>query len=546
MEWLLLLGVPVTRIAFQLVIFLALALACFGQQEGKLPVQTSGSTNHQVSLIEFADFQCPFCANQAADLRKLKAEYRDSLTVVFKNFPLPFHKQSKSAHLAAIAAGEQGKFWEMHDLIYGHPQNLSPEDFEHYAVELGLDKEQFRNSLVDPRLSDVIEKDIAEGKALGVNATPTFVVNGHRLVGRQSYARLKQIVETELLGEPWQTTERVRVNIDSAPSLGSVSAPVTVVEFSDFQCPFCARAAIPLQRLLVANQGRVRFVFKNFPLDIHADSRLAHMAALSAGEQGKFWEMHDLIFAHQHSLKRSDLLSFATQLNLDMVRFQKDIESPQLKARIDDDISEGQRLGVVSTPTFIVNGDAFSGFSTQQLEAKIDSQASRVQEQTAALRTDIPKLNLSLGPEDAPTKIRWYVDLTSPLTAKSAIVLQHFLAAHSGRVQIEFKNFPLRAHSSAMLVHEFALAAAAQGKFWPMESLLLADSKPKDREELTNLAAQAQLDQDKLWAEVDGHKYAPIILRDLAEANRDGISGTPTFVIGNQKLDGVNGLDTLP
>jgi protein-disulfide isomerase len=339
---------------------------------------------------------------------------------------------------------------------------------------------------------------------------------------------------------------RVRVNIDGAPTLGSVSAPVTVVEFSDFQCPFCARAAIPLQRLLVANQGGVRFAFKNFPLDIHADSRLAHMAALSAGEQGKFWEMHDLIFAHQHSLKRSDLLSFATQLNLDVVKFQKDIESPQLKARIDDDISEGQRVGVVATPTFIVNGETFSGFSGGQLQAKIDSQASRTQEQVADLPTDIPKLNLSLGPEDAPTKIRWYVDLTSPLTAESAVALQNFVAAHSGRVQIEFKNLPLQIHATAMLVHEFALAAAAQGKFWPVESLLLADSKAKDREELRNLAVQAQLDQSKLWAEVDGHKYAAVIFRDLAEANRLGISGTPTFVIGNKKLDGVNGLDTLP
>ena len=90
----------------------------------------------------------------------------------------------KTAHLAGLAAGEQGKFREMHDLIFGHPGHLSPADLDGYAVELGLDMDKFRRSLADPAQSDVIDKDIADGKALGVNATPTFVVNGHKLVRR--------------------------------------------------------------------------------------------------------------------------------------------------------------------------------------------------------------------------------------------------------------------------------------------------------------------------------------------------------------------------
>jgi protein-disulfide isomerase len=96
-----------------------------------------------------------------------------------------------------------------------------------------------------------------------------------------------------------------------------------------------------------------------------------------------------------------------------------------------------------------------------------------------------------------------------------------------------------------MLVHEFVLAAAAQGKFWPVESLLLADPKVKDREELRSVASQAQLDQDKLWADIDAHKYAPLISRDIAEAKRLGVSGTPTFIVGDKKLNGVNALAAL-
>lgn len=513
--------------------------ACLGQSSDK-----TLKTQPQVQILEFADFQCPFCAREAADLEKLRAEYSGSVVLTFKHFPLPIHKQSKPAHLAALAAGQQGKFWAMHDLIFAHPDHLSSEDFEGYANALGLDKDKFRRSLDDPAQSSVIEKDTAEGKALGVNATPTFVIDGHMLVGRQSYARLKQLVEAELKGEEWPGPGRLTVNVAGAPFEGPESAPVTIVEFSDFQCPFCERARAPLQQLLKANQDKVRLVFKNFPLDIHQDSRLAHLAALAAGEQGKFWEMHDLIFTHQRTIKWDDLLGFAAQLQLDLSKFQHDMESPDLKAKIDADKNEGERLGVTATPTFVVNGEMNTGFSAQWLQAKIDHRAP-AELQAVDLPTDLPELNLSFGPDDAPIKLRWYVDLTSPLTAQSAVELQHFLADHAGKVRVEFKNFPLPNHSTAMLVHEFVLAAAAQGKFWPVESLLLADPRAKDREELTSLASQAQLDQDKLWADIDAHKYAPMISRDLAEAKRLGVSGTPTFLVGDKKLNGVNALAAL-
>jgi protein-disulfide isomerase len=531
----------VTRATIRFLTFLLLAAACFGQNNGE-----AHSSAHRISILEFADFQCPFCAQQAQDLRRLQTEYSDTLTVMFKNFPLAFHKQSKAAHLAALAARQQGKFWEMHDLIFEHPEHLSPADFDRYALELGLDMNKFHDFQADPAQSAVIDKDIADGKALGVTATPTFVVNGQKLVGRQSYERLKQIIVAEFKGEPWGHAAPLSVDISNAPSQGQESAPVTIVEFSDFQCPFCAHALPSVQQLMKANHENVRFVFKNFPLDFHSDSHLAHMAALAAGEQGRFWEMHDLIFAHQKTLKRTDLLDLASRLGLDMSRFQKDLDNPRLRTRIEDDKREGERLGVNATPTFVVNGEAFSGFSAEKLQARIDEELSLVRTHQTQVPISVPDLDLSLGPKDAPIKVQWYVDLTSPLTAKSAVALQRFVAAHVGAVQVQFKNFPLRNHDSAMLVHEFALAAAAQGKFWSIESLLLADPKLKDREELKILASQAGIDQNRLWAEVDAHKYASLISNDLVEAKRIGVSGTPTFVVGDKKLDGVDGLAAIP
>jgi protein-disulfide isomerase len=525
---------------------LLLAATCFSQNDGEAPAQTADSAAHRISIIEFADFQCPFCAQQAPDLRRLQAEYSDTLTVTFKNFPLAFHKQSKAAHLAALAAQEQGKFWEMHDLIFGHPERLSPADLDHYAVELGLDINKFHDFQADPARSAVIDKDIADGKTLGVTATPTFVVNGHKLVGRQSYASLKQVIAAELKGESWERSAPLSVDISNAPSQGQESAAVTIMEFSDFQCPFCARALPSIQRLMKSNRESVRFVFKNFPLDFHPESHLAHMAALAADEQGRFWEMHDLLFAHQKTLRRADLLGLASQLGLDMAKFQKDLDNPRLRTRIEDDKREGERLGVSATPTFVVNGEAIAGFSAEKLQARIDGEMSLVRAHQAPVPTNLPDLDLSLGPKDAPMKVQWYVDLTSQLTAKSAVALQRFLAAHVGAVQVQFRNFPLQNHDSAMLVHEFALAAAAQGKFWSIESLLLADPKPKDREELKVIASQAGIDQNRLWAEVDAHKYAPLISYDLAQAKRMGVFGTPTFVLGDKKLDGVDGLAAIP
>jgi protein-disulfide isomerase len=509
------------------------------------PAHSASSSAHRVSIVEFADFQCSFCARQAPDLRRLQAEYQDTLTVTFKNFPLAFHTQSRAAHLAALAAGEQGKFWEMHDLIFGHPGHLSRADFDQYAAELGLDMDKFHDFQANPARSAEIDKDIADGNSLGITASPTFIVNGHKLVGRQSYDRLRQIIAAELREESWGPAEFLNVDVSNAPYQGPESAPVTIVEFSDFQCPFCARALPSVQRLIKANHENVRFVFKNFPLDSHPDANLTHMAALAAGEQGKFWEMHDLIFARQKNLRRADLLSLASQLGLDMSKFEKDLDNPRLRTRIEDDKREGERLGVSATPTFVVNGEVISGFSDEKIQTRIKEELSQAQKHQLSVPMSLPELDLSLGPKDAPIRVQWFVDLTSPLAAKSAVALQLFLAAHVGAVQVEFKNFPLQNHDSAMLVHEFALAAAAQGKFWPIESLLLADPKPKDRDELKALASQAGIDQHRLWAEVDAHKYASFISNDLMQARRMGVSGTPTFVVGGEKLDGVDGLASI-
>jgi protein-disulfide isomerase len=532
-------------------LLLLVVLLQFAFPDGTAQDHAQASANPVVTIIEFADFQCPFCARQAPELRRLQAEYPGRVVLIFRNFPLPIHARAWAAHEAALAAAKQGKFWEMHDLIYAHPGHLMSADLDRYAEQLGMDKDRFHADLSSRAGDTVIENDLAEGKRLGITATPTVLVNGHRIQGMQSYAALKRMTESELKGEKWTVAApaipaQVKVNTEGAPAKGSLSAAVTIVEFSDFQCPFCAKALESLNQTIADNHGNVRWVFKSFPLGIHADAPLAHRSALAAGEQGRFWEMHDLIFAHQKTIKRAHLMNFASQLNLDLERFQKDLDDPRLEAKIQADRDEGIKAGVQATPTFVVNGEMIAGLSPAKFQEVIRRQrASAIPQGHPDTVASLPELELTLGPQDAPIKIEWYVDLGSPLTPRSAFALQQFMAMHAGSVRVQFRSFPLPNRDVSMLLHEFALAAADQGKFWAAEALLLADDNPKDRKELDTLASQLGVDQNRLWKEIESGKYVAYITRDLLHAKEIGVTGTPTFVVGDKKLDGVNGLQML-
>lgn len=146
------------------------------------------------------------------------------------------------------------------------------------------------------------------------------------------------------------------------PALGPEDAPVTIVEFSDYQCPYCQRAEAVLAELRAEYPGRLRFVYKHFPLEsIHPRARPAAQAAACAGEQGRFWEYHDLLFAPGAPMEERDLQSYAALLNLDRGRFAECRQSGRGDLPVARDIAEAERLGVSSTPTFFINGIRLRG-----------------------------------------------------------------------------------------------------------------------------------------------------------------------------------------
>jgi protein-disulfide isomerase len=154
-----------------------------------------------------------------------------------------------------------------------------------------------------------------------------------------------------------------------APFLGPGSAKVTLVEFSDFQCPYCAGAVPVIHDLLDRFEGDVRLVYRNFPLDFHEHAQLAAQAALAAASQGRFWEYHDLLFAHGEALDRASLEAYAEEVDLDMDPFREALDGRIYTEPVEADRRQALALGVHGTPTFFVNGTLVTGALTDRLEA---------------------------------------------------------------------------------------------------------------------------------------------------------------------------------
>ena len=157
-----------------------------------------GNPETAIKIVEFADFQCPACGQAHPIIKKVLESNKDRAYFVFRHFPLPSHKNSKSAAQAAEAAGEQDKFWEMHDLIFENQKEWSEsgkaqEIFESYAQKLGLDLGKFKEDF--DKVKNPIEQDYADGNRVGVDSTPTFFINGQKCPGVVSFEQFQKLID---------------------------------------------------------------------------------------------------------------------------------------------------------------------------------------------------------------------------------------------------------------------------------------------------------------------------------------------------------------
>jgi len=238
----------------------------------------------------------------------------------------------------------------------GAPTEVTDKEIETFLASKGL-------NLKDPRIK---KDDVRE-----------YLKYRQKFEKRQAYVeKLRESAKVKiLLKEP--ESPKLVVSTDGFPTWGNAKAPVTVVEFSDFQCPFCSRAVPIIDRIKKEfGPDKVRIVFRDMPLPNHNRALPASLAARCANEQGKFWEMHNTLFENQQKLEDKDLKDYAKSVGLDVAKFNDCFDNKKYMADLEKSRTEAEKLGIAATPSFLINGVLLQGAQPfEKFKEKIDRAA---------------------------------------------------------------------------------------------------------------------------------------------------------------------------
>lgn len=392
-----------------------------------IPVEASnvawsaGNPDAPVQIVEFTDYQCPFCQQYAMEtFPTVFAEMIETGRVFYalKDLPLDsLHPEAIVAATAVRCAGEQEGYKEMHDAVFanqalwgGSGETAAINAFVDMAEELALDGTALRRCIdLGEQRANVLANQ-QEALNLGVSSTPTFYINGYPLRGAQPYevfdavaalaesGELEAVLEAQMrqayeqsqaqAAQPQPPSGPVEIPIENAYAIGDPNAPVTIVEYTDFQCPFCSRHFEQTFSQLkedYIDTGVVYYVFKDFPLtQIHPQAVAAANAARCAGEQDAYLAMHDALFANQSEWSgRSDantlFSQYAATMGMDEAEFATCVAESRYEEQVYADLDEGISFGVSGTPAFFLNGYFLSG--AQPYDTFVDAVAYLLEEQ---------------------------------------------------------------------------------------------------------------------------------------------------------------------
>jgi protein-disulfide isomerase len=363
----------------------------------KVPIGNSpilGSPNALVTIVEFSDFQCPFCSRVEPTLKAIRDKYGDKVRLVWKNEPLPFHNRAEPCAEAATEVraekGDKG-FWAMHDTIYANQKAQADDDLVKYATDSGANGDKVRDAITNHTHKKDIDADNDLAQDFQAQGTPNFFINGRHLVGAQPEEKFDKIIDEEIAkaqalvskgtkpsdlydtltkdgkGPPPPEMKDVPASLPANdPARGNMKAKVTVHEWSDFQCPFCGRVEPTVASVMKDYGDRIKFVWHDLPLPMHADAPLAAQAGREAFAQkgpSAFWSIHDTMFGNQQKIKRDDLDGYAKALNLDMDKWKAALDGSTHTSEIEADKKAGNDDSINGTPAFlIVPGNAAQGY----------------------------------------------------------------------------------------------------------------------------------------------------------------------------------------
>jgi protein-disulfide isomerase len=569
-----------------------------------------------VTIVVFSDFQCPFCSRLATTLERVTETYGDDVRIVFKHDPLPFHEHARlAADVGAAVFALKGSeaFWRYHDMAFRRQQLMSADTIRTWAVAAGADSREIEEGIARKKWGEKVERDLAVAKRLGVNGTPASFVNGVSLTGAQPFEKFKDVIDAELakakdLAAHGVARERIyarmaaanyqepklakhddddddddkpdtqvwKVPVGSSPVRGSSSALVTVIEFGDFQCPFCKRVQPTLERLRTEYGDRVRWVWKDQPLSFHPRAEPAAELARSARAQkgeAAFWTAHDKLFDTQPKLDDADLESVARALGLDVAKTTAAMKGKTYAKAIETDLALGDEVQAAGTPHFFINGHRLVGAQPyEKIKAAIETELTKAEAlvrggvaKTALYETIIKDGKAAPEPErksvaasavsapfrgaaNAKVVIQEFSDFQCPFCSRAEPTIDELLKAYPGKIKVVWRNVPLPFHTDAPLAAEAAREAFVQkgnDGFSKMRELLFKGQKIQDglkRSALDGYAAIVGLDATKFGKALDDRTHQAAIDADKKAANDAGISGTPSFTIGPYYLSGAQPL----
>lgn len=582
-----------------------------GEPESPLPVEADdsavGSGDAPVTIIGFLDFECGFCAQGFATLDALHRRYpANELRIVMKHLPLDFHPRALPSAVAAqavqLAAGPEAGFNYARRLF----ENRSSLDFSalaEHAAQVGVDRDTYNELVGDPETIKRVAADVVLSRRHGVDGTPAFFVNGRMVTGaqpeevfvamieeekgamhalsstrpaRQAYAERvrenvsRSLVQALLAKDPHD----YRVPVGDSPVVGPRDAPVTMVMFTDFECPYCKRADATVDELLRLYPNELRVVFKHKPLPFHTRARPA--ALLAAAIQKKrgneaFFRAAQEIFTTSPELTTERLTTIGKQQGLsDGEITQSLIGLDKLaNAQVQQDEYLGDDVEAEGTPHFFINGKRLSGARpVAHFRALIDSELERAKKfiatgirnaevydavQKEALSPGLPKKldqlvpdngRPSRGPARAPVTIHIFSDFQCPFCRQSEQILQKLEKQNQEQLRFVWHDMPLDFHERALPAARAGREAFAQkgnAGFWKMHSLLFSledGAVSLMPEDLRNYGKQVGLDATRLNKALEDASVHPQIEADKALAASLGIRGTPAFVVGPYLVTG--------
>jgi protein-disulfide isomerase len=553
-----------------------------------------GQLDAPVTMEAFSDFQCPYCGTFSEEtLPAILAGQvaAGEVVFIFHDFPLDsIHPQAAAAANAARCAGEEGAaaYWAMHDRLFANidawANDGAADVFRAYAADLGLDDATFDACLTEDRHAEAIAADQALGLSRGVDSTPSFFVNGQLIAGaypletfNQAFAAV-QAGETVAAAEPAAPqapaaapTPATIVMDNVAAELGDAAAPVTIVEYTDYQCPYCARhvaETFPTMLTEMIDTGRVRYVIKDFPLDnIHPQARAAAVAARCAGEQDAYWPMHDALFAQQAEWSGQEatlndiFAAMAAELALDGDAFTACLADGRFDAAIQANQDEGFALGVNGTPGFFIDGFPISGAQPFELfdyavglaEAGTLADAYVQSAEAAATPTPSGPVDVdtagafSIGAADAPVVMIEFTDFQCPYCSRHFVETFPQLKADyidTGQVRYVFMDFPLTSiHPQAPLAAEAARCAGDQDAYLAMHHALFERQEEwSNRDDAGDvfvaLAGELGLDEASFTQCLTSGQHTAAVQADLDQGIGLGINGTPAFFLNGNFISG--------